>query len=180
MKLHKSTDQLVYTVFKTKLGWVALLASKAGLLRITLPQSTRKKATESLGEKVYLAVLSPETFTGIETKFKAYYSGKKGTFPEKLDFADATPFQRQVWEATRCIPCGETRSYGWVANQIGKRLAARAVGHALGQNPFSIIVPCHRVIGSNGNLTGFGGGLEMKRNLLQLEEISKSEIRNPK
>ena len=170
MSQQKSADKLFYTVFKTNMGWVAILASRVGLRRVTLPQSTRKQAFDLLGEKVKEAVFSPESLSDIEERCKAYYSGKKVTFSDKLDFATATPFQRQVWEATRCIPCGETRSYGWVAEQIGKNLAARAVGHALGQNPFSIVVPCHRVIGSNGSLTGFGGGLEMKRNLLQLEK----------
>ena len=170
MNQQKSADKLVYTVFNTSLGWVAILASKAGLLRVTLPQTTRKGAVDLLGEKVKDAVFSPDSFADIVERFKAYYSGQKVEFSDTLDFADATPFQRQVWEATRCISCGETQSYGWVAKQIGKPLSARAVGHALGQNPFSIVVPCHRVIGSNGSLTGFGGGLEMKRNLLQLEK----------
>jgi methylated-DNA-[protein]-cysteine S-methyltransferase len=80
-----------------------------------------------------------------------------------------THFQKQVWEALLAIPFGETRSYAQIANQIGNPKATRAVGAANGQNPIPIIVPCHRVIGANGKLTGFGGGLEIKDQLLALE-----------
>ena len=84
-------------------------------------------------------------------------------------------FRRLVWEATRLIPYGETRSYGWVAKQIGKPHAARAVGQALGKNPFLIIVPCHRVIAGDGTLGGFGGGLEMKQTLLEMEKTAPAK-----
>ena len=80
-----------------------------------------------------------------------------------------THFQKQVWEALLAIPFGETRSYAQIANQLGNPKATRAVGAANGQNPIPIIVPCHRVIGANGKLTGFGGGLEIKDQLLSLE-----------
>jgi methylated-DNA-[protein]-cysteine S-methyltransferase len=80
-----------------------------------------------------------------------------------------TRFQKVVWEALLAIPFGETRSYGQIANQLGNPRATRAVGAANGKNPVSIIVPCHRVIGSSGKLTGFGGGLETKARLLNLE-----------
>ncbi len=95
------------------------------------------------------------------------------SFPDELDLSTATPFQRQVWEKTRLIPYGETRSYSWVAEQIGKPGAARAVGQALGRNPLPIIIPCHRVVASDGKLCGFAGGLGMKRRLLSLEASAK-------
>ena len=162
-------DKLHYTVFETSRGWMSILASKIGLLAVTLPQATRQQALDSLGKKTEEAVLSPESFDNITKKFQTYYSGKKTTFSDRLDYSFATPFQRQVWEAARLIPYGETRSYGWVAEQIGKPLAARAVGQALGKNPFLIVVPCHRVIASDRGLGGFGGGLEMKQALLEME-----------
>jgi len=161
--------QLRYTVFKTKLGWVGILASKAGLQAVTLPQNTQKQAFNSLGEQANQAVLSPELFSDLTEKFQDYYSGKETTFPDELDFSNASAFQKLVWQAARFIPYGETRSYGWIARQIGKPKAARAVGQALGKNPFLIVVPCHRVIAANGTLGGFGCGLEMKQALLQLE-----------
>ena len=86
----------------------------------------------------------------------------------RLEMA-GTPFQRSVWNALRTIPYGETRSYGEIAEQIGSPNAFRAVGLANGHNPIAVIVPCHRVIGANGSLTGFGGGLERKSALLELE-----------
>jgi methylated-DNA-[protein]-cysteine S-methyltransferase len=167
------TKQMQYTVFNTKMGYVGILASKNGLLAITLPQTTRQQAVDALGEQIKQAILSTKSFSDLMKRFQDYYSGKKTTFNDKLDFSKATAFQRQVWETTRLIPYGETRSYGWIANQIGKPLAARAVGQALGKNPFIIIVPCHRVIAGNGGLGGFGGGMEMKKALLELEKTKK-------
>ena len=163
-------DKLAYTVFKTKMGWIVILGSKDGLRAITLPQTTREQALDAVGERVKQAELSTESFSGLEQKLKGYYAGTKTAFIEKLDFSNATPFQRQVWEAAKLIPCGETRSYGWIAQQIGKPKAARAVGSALGKNPFLVIVPCHRVIAGDGTLGGFGGGLPMKQKLLKLEK----------
>jgi methylated-DNA-[protein]-cysteine S-methyltransferase len=166
-------NNLFYTVINTSWGWVGILASKVGLLAVTLPQNTRQQALDSLGKKAQQAILSPAVFSNLAEKFQAYYSGKKTNFSDNLDFSGATPFQRQVWEATRLIPYGETRSYGWVAKQIGKSQAARAVGQAVGKNPFLIVVPCHRVIASDGGLGGFGGGLEIKQALLELETPKK-------
>jgi len=99
----------------------------------------------------------------------AYFAGHRVDFTDKLDLSAATAFQREVWEAARLVPCGETRSYKWVAGQIKKPKAVRAVGQALGRNPLPVIIPCHRVLAGNGGLGGFTGGLEMKRFLLRLE-----------
>lgn len=98
----------------------------------------------------------------------AYFNGERTEFHLELEMA-GTDFQRRVWNALRTIPYGETRSYGEIAAQIGSPNAFRAVGLANGHNPIAVIVPCHRVIGANGSLTGFGGGLERKSALLELE-----------
>ena len=103
-----------------------------------------------------------------ERQLTEYFSGKRKSFSLKLDFK-GTEFQKKVWAALLTIPFGETRTYGQIAKQIKKPQAARAVGAANGKNPISIIAPCHRVIGSTGELTGFGGGLETKAFLLSLE-----------
>ncbi len=105
-----------------------------------------------------------------ERQLAAYFAGERDTFDLPLDFC-GTAFQRKVWQALLTIPFGETRSYGEIARQIGRPTAARAVGAANGRNPISIIAPCHRVLGSNGALTGFAGGLEAKRHLLGLEGV---------
>lgn len=106
------------------------------------------------------------------TEFRAYFAGELQRFTLPLA-AQGTAFQRSVWQALCDIPYGETRSYGDIAQAIGKPSASRAVGAANGRNPLSIIVPCHRVIGQNGSLTGYAGGLPIKQALLKLEGIER-------
>jgi methylated-DNA-[protein]-cysteine S-methyltransferase len=163
------SGELKYITFNTDMGWVGILASAKGLLDTTLPQRSAQEAHQLLGESINQATWSPRLFDDLMERLKVYFSGGKAAFPDELDLSGATRFQREVWEATRLIPYGETRSYLWVAEQIKKPKAARAVGQALGRNPLAIIVPCHRVIASDGTLGGFGGGLEMKKHLLYLE-----------
>ena len=127
-----------------------------------------------MGDDIDEAVWSPPFFQDLMERLKAYFSGYEATFPDKLDLSRATPFQCEVWEATRLIPYGETRSYAWIAGQIKKPGAFRATGQALGRNPFPVIVPCHRVLASNGALGGFTGGIEMKQYLLRLEASSNT------
>jgi methylated-DNA-[protein]-cysteine S-methyltransferase len=100
----------------------------------------------------------------------AYFRGDLDAIDGLAVAARGTDFQRSVWRALRRIPCGETTSYGALAQRIGRPTAVRAVGHANGANPVSIVVPCHRVIGSDGSLTGYGGGIERKRWLLAHEQ----------
>ncbi|WP_216841010.1 methylated-DNA--[protein]-cysteine S-methyltransferase [Acidobacterium sp. S8] len=104
-----------------------------------------------------------------EGQLREYFAGKRKEFSIALDM-QGSRFQKDVWEALLAIPFGETRSYGQLAKQLGNPRATRAVGAANGRNPISIIVPCHRVIGSSGKLTGFAGGLETKAHLLDLEQ----------
>jgi methylated-DNA-[protein]-cysteine S-methyltransferase len=110
-----------------------------------------------------------EAFPEAVEQLEAYFAGRRTDFELELDLV-GTQFQRRVWAALQTIPYGETRSYGEIARQIGAPGAFRAVGLANGHNPIGIIVPCHRVIGSNGSLTGYGGGLDRKRALLELEK----------
>ena len=105
----------------------------------------------------------------------AYFDGRLTTFDLPLSPV-GTPFQRRVWSALRAIPFGETRSYGQLAKAIGKPSAMRAVGAANGRNPIAIVVPCHRVIGADGSLTGFGGGIERKKFLLSLEQGNELQL----
>jgi methylated-DNA-[protein]-cysteine S-methyltransferase len=110
-----------------------------------------------------------------ERQLREYFAGKRKKFSVALDMR-GTRFQQDVWEALLAIPFGETRTYGQLAKQLGNPRATRAVGAANGRNPLSIIVPCHRVIGSSGKLTGFAGGLETKAHLLSLEKSPGSEL----
>jgi len=162
-------QELKYTTFDTEMGWVGILASANGLLRITLPQRSAQEACQQLGISLTQAVRSPDVFHDLTEHVKAYFNGRQVVFPGELDLSEATPFQRQVWETTRLIPYGETRSYLWVAEQMKRPEAVRAIGQALGSNPLPVIVPCHRVVASDGTLGGFTGGVEMKRKLLRLE-----------
>jgi methylated-DNA-[protein]-cysteine S-methyltransferase len=102
-------------------------------------------------------------------QLQAYFAGERTTFDLPLDLDGGTAFQQSVWRALLTIPRGTTTSYRRVSEQAGRPAATRAVGAAIGRNPLSIVVPCHRVVGSDGSLTGYAGGLERKRALLQLE-----------
>jgi methylated-DNA-[protein]-cysteine S-methyltransferase len=116
---------------------------------------------------------NPTAFSDAVDQLDAYFAGELTDFTLELDL-QGTAFQRRVWQALLTIPFGETRSYGDIAAQIGAPGSARAVGLANGHNPIAIIVPCHRVIGASGSLTGYGGGLERKRSLLALEKSRTS------
>jgi methylated-DNA-[protein]-cysteine S-methyltransferase len=166
------TQELIYAVFQTAAGWAGILGSSAGLLRTTLPQPSEQEVYRLLGSGLGRANLSPRPFEGLIRRFQAYFSGQRVDFPDKLDLSGASPFQREVWQAARLIPYGQTRTYAWLAAQVGNPGAARAVGQALGRNPLPIIIPCHRVVSNSGSLGGFSGGLEMKRFLLNLEKTS--------
>ncbi|MFC1913765.1 methylated-DNA--[protein]-cysteine S-methyltransferase [Chloroflexota bacterium] len=165
------TTGLHYTVFETDAGWMGLLASPGGLRRVTLPQESAQAVRQQLGASLNFATEAPHLFDKLVHRFKRYFKGEKVAFPDELDLVDVTYFQRKVWEATRSIPYGETRSYTWIAEQIKKPMAVRAVGQALGRNPLPVIVPCHRVLAKSGKLGGFTGGIELKRNLLNMEKI---------
>lgn len=108
-------------------------------------------------------------------QLNAYFTGEVMEFDLELDLV-GTEFQRRVWDALTTIPYGQTRTYGEIARQIGSPGASRAVGLANGHNPIGIIVPCHRVIGANGGLTGYGGGLERKKHLLDMERNRVSPV----
>ena len=123
-------------------------------------------------ERVRLGVLvnneTDQLLVRTERQLVEYFAGRRRNFTVPLDLR-GTPFQLEVWDALLAIPFGETRKYGEIARQLGNPKAARAVGAATGKNPVSIIVPCHRVIGTRGKLTRFAGGLDAKEHLLELE-----------
>ena len=153
-----------YKTMKSHVGRLKLVASERGLAAIVWENDDPKRVRlaplmEDKNHPVLLAA---------ERQLNYYFAGKLKKFSLKFDFA-GSEFQKQVWRALVAIPFGETRSYGDIARQIGRPKAVRAVGAANGRNPISIIVPCHRVIGANGKLTGFAGGLETKAFLLKTE-----------
>ena len=151
---------------------MAIYGSTIGLQRITLPRPSTQEALRQLGNGLNQVTRATGYFDDLIKRLKAYFGGHKTAFPDKLDLSGATAFQRAVWETTRLIPYGETRSYMWVAEQIEQPKAVRAVGQALGRNPLPIIIPCHRVLTSDGKLGGFTNGIKMKKSLLHLEGLT--------
>ncbi|WP_276798392.1 methylated-DNA--[protein]-cysteine S-methyltransferase [Fusobacterium gonidiaformans] len=125
-------------------------------------------AFHHLEKKEEMEEKNTELLQEVKRQLEEYFSGRLQNFDLPLK-PKGTDFQKQVWKALLMIPYGETKSYGDIAKQIGKEKAVRAVGGANHVNPISIVIPCHRVIGKNGNLTGYGGGLEVKEKLLELE-----------
>ena len=154
---------------QTAWGWVGIASSPRGLLALTLPEPTQARALKPLLERWGGKQSYDDVLNDLKRKLQQYFDGQRVLFDEPLDLSGATAFQRRVWSVVRDIPYGETRSYGQIARQAGSPGAARAVGRAMATNPVPIVVPCHRVIGSDGNLRGFGGGLDLKRRLLEME-----------
>jgi len=163
-----------YTIIDTFIGKISVVGSEQGLRRISI-YTSRKSALESINQQFPQSIEALDGFADLPQRLQQYARGERIIFNEKLDFGNATPFQRAVWEATRSIPHSETRTYEWIAQRIGRPKAARAVGQALKCNPFPIIVPCHRVIGKDGSLTGFSCGINVKKHLLRLEASSPSK-----
>ena len=127
--------ELKYTVSHIDIGWVGVLGSNSGLLKITLPQDSAREAERRLGDRVKEAIRADDFFGNLLGRLGSYFAGQRVTFADELDLSAATAFQREVWRLTWLIPYGETRSYGWVAEWLGKAGAGRAVGQALGRNP---------------------------------------------
>lgn len=155
---------LAYKIIESPIGQLKLVASDKSLVAILWEKDRPRRVR--LGELV--ADERHPVLVETERQLGQYFAGKRKSFSVNLDIR-GTRFQRDVWEALLAIPFGETRSYGQLAKQLGNPRASRAVGAANGRNPLSIIVPCHRVIGSSGQLTGFAGGLDAKAHLLNLE-----------
>jgi methylated-DNA-[protein]-cysteine S-methyltransferase len=155
---------LSYKFIDSPVGKLKLVASDLGLTAVLWENDNpRRVPLSDLAKNDNHPVL-----VEAERQLAEYFAGKRSSFSIPLDMR-GTPFQKDVWRALLAIPFGETLSYGQIANKLGKPTASRAVGAANGRNPISIIVPCHRVIGSTGKLTGFAGGLQAKSHLLDLE-----------
>jgi methylated-DNA-[protein]-cysteine S-methyltransferase len=153
---------------------MALEATPRGISRIVLPRAGRRAAERALGAPRAARRSSPPRAATSRLKearaqILEFLAGRRRRLAFPLDLSDGTPFQRRVWRAIRAIPYGRVRSYQWAAERVGGARYARAVGLALGANPVPLIVPCHRILASDGSLGGFTGGLATKRRLLALE-----------
>lgn len=155
-----------HTVIDSPIGPLTLVSDGAALTGVYM-ESHRHAKPDAWGSMVSLDS-APAVLQEAARQLGAYFSGERTDFDLPLR-PHGTPFQVTVWEALRGIPYGETISYAELARRVGSPGASRAVGLANGRNPISVVVPCHRVIGANGSLTGYGGGMERKRRLLDLE-----------
>ncbi|AJE43221.1 methylated-DNA--[protein]-cysteine S-methyltransferase [Streptomyces nodosus] len=151
-----------HMVIDSPYGPLTLVADDGALCGLYMVGQRHRPPEETFGEP------DEEPFGETIEQLRAYFEGELKDFTLELCLA-GTPFQRKVWEQLRLIPYGETRSYGELADALGNPGASRAVGLANGRNPIGIIVPCHRVVGANGSLTGYGGGLDRKKRLLDFE-----------
>ncbi|WP_062463828.1 methylated-DNA--[protein]-cysteine S-methyltransferase [Demequina soli] len=150
----------------TPLGPLTLVADDDAMLGAYFADHRRRPALDALGEPAAHPVLDAS-----EAAFAAYFAGEAADVPV-VDVAAGTPFQREVWTALRAIPAGETWTYAQVAAAIGRPTATRAVAAAIGRNPLTIAVPCHRVVGADGSLTGYAGGIERKKWLIGHESVT--------
>ncbi len=158
------TDEpLHYCIIPSPIGPLHLSASDAGLCHVGFHGDAGRYAAAHKNP-------SHPVLRKAAQQFEEYFAGKRRDFDLALDIREGTPFQQDAWQALREIPYGQTRSYREQAVMLGNAKATRAVGAANGRNPLAIVIPCHRVIGADGSLTGFGGGLSIKRELLALEQ----------
>jgi methylated-DNA-[protein]-cysteine S-methyltransferase len=161
--IHAASHPRLYTSFDSPIGELLLLGDGHALHGLYM-QDGRKPVRIAPRWK-----RSEAPFTEVRAQLREYFAGERTTFDMPLAM-DGAQFERRVWRALRDIPYGETVSYGEIARRVGQPAAARAVGLANGRNPIAVIVPCHRVIGASGALTGYGGGLERKRLLRELAQ----------
>jgi methylated-DNA-[protein]-cysteine S-methyltransferase len=157
-----ATKQVCHTTAESPIGRLLLLADDEGLVGVYM--ENHKGGVRPVGPRA----MNHDVLERAQRQFREYFAGHRREFDLPLSL-QGTEFQRRVWQALCEIPFGETRSYAEIARRAGRPIATRAVGAAVGRNPISIIVPCHRVVGSDGSLTGFAGGLNRKRWLLAHE-----------
>lgn len=170
---------IYYTSYPSAVGVLHIAASAEGLQRILLPKTQVLDAGQFFTQQFPHAELreaaghEPASAICVQavTELREYFDRQRRVFTCPL-VLHGTPFQQKVWEIVKSIPYGETCTYGDIAKQLGDSKSSRAVGLANGANPIPIIIPCHRVIGKNGSLTGYGGGLAMKQHLLSLEGVN--------
>lgn len=168
----KEPEQLLIDHFATPIGELVIIADDRGHLRAIDWKDHEKRMLELLARhcrRQGYTLAERRDPHGLSSALRAYFKGDLKVINSLKTATDGTDFQRAVWRELRRIPCGKTISYAELACRIGKPKAVRAVGLANGSNPISIVVPCHRVIGSDGSLTGYGGGMERKEWLLRHE-----------
>ncbi len=169
-----------YDVFETRIGWVAVVGSAEGVSRTSLPEPSREQALGAVASAIDGAVLNPDALAPVRDLIVRYCAGERIDLSSvNVDLKGASTFFTKAWQACKSIPAGETRTYAWLAESAGSPAAARGAGQAMARNPVPLLVPCHRVVGSDGGLHGFGGtvGLPLKQRLLAMEASARSAAR---
>lgn len=165
------------TAFKTNWGWVGMAISDRGLAGLIFPKPTRDSALQELHERWSDGEeIEAGAFDDLIDQIRHYLAGEPIEFDVPLDWSGHTAFLQQVWSATQSIPYGETWTYAELAEAVGRPRAYRAVGRAMAVNPIPLIVPCHRVVRSDGGLGGYAGGLDVKERLLAMEQARQSPV----
>ena len=163
------TTPLKLYLCETELGWVGLVLSAKGLRATTLPRPSREEALREVVGQGATQPASEAEAGALAQRIRALAAGHAPHLAAAIDWNGLSPFRRAVLEETMRIPTGETRSYGWLARRVGRPGAARAVGRVMATNPLPLVIPCHRVVASDGSLRGYGGGLALKARLLRAE-----------
>jgi methylated-DNA-[protein]-cysteine S-methyltransferase len=172
MKTPEASDNLVRCSYHSPLGPMTLAANTHALVGVWFDGQKHMPDIRAWSEQPDHPLLQQA-----RRELTQYFAGQRQQFELPLDTSRGTEFQRLVWQGLRDIPSGQTISYGALGSRIGRSAAVRAVGAAVGRNPLSIVVPCHRVLGVNGSLTGYAGGLDRKSALLQLESVMRKTIK---
>lgn len=172
----KFDQSIIQTSCQSPLGPITLAATAKGLAGLWFMEGQRHLPQELTVPTLWPTDPEHPVLKQVSQQLAEYFAGQRSRFEVALDLACGTAFQRSVWQALLAIPYGATASYGDLSRCIGKPSAARAVGAAVGRNPVSIIVPCHRVVGTNGSLTGYAGGLDRKIGLLKLEGARQEKL----
>jgi O-6-methylguanine DNA methyltransferase len=158
-------------MFKSRWGWMGISETTKGIDAVVLPKASRQAVLSELrlSDAELLEGRMSSRLREAQMQLIDYLAGVRRSFDLPLDLSQGTSFQQKVWRTLRQVSYGRLRSYRWVADRVGGRQYARAVGNAVGANPMPIVIPCHRIVAQDASLGGFSGGLSMKRKLLTLE-----------
>ena len=162
-----------HTIFQVKAGWMGLVGNEKGIERIYLPGLSKEELRKRIQREFPESQEEETLLKGPKRELVEYFEGSRSRFEMPLDLSKATPFQKRAYQIMLTIPFGEVRTYRWLAEKVGNPKALRAVGSANARNQWPVVIPCHRIVGSDGRLTGFSapGGLDLKASLLKLEGI---------
>lgn len=166
-----------YTIFRTRWGWFGLLGDERGLIRTCLPLSFKSSVEKSLLKGIAKATTDPAFYKSLQKSITSYYEGNYVVFSKvTVCLDDITDFQRKVLTTLRKVKYGQTVSYRGLAKKAGSPMAIRAIGQVMARNPMPLIIPCHRVVRTDGSMGGFSalGGVEIKKRMLALENSEKN------